>query len=221
MNRAFFPVVKCLLVAALAFSPFTYAVEKAKAVAAKADSAKGDVLYTNGDPARNIKACIFCHGAAGASTITPYPKLGGQHAAYIHKQLINFRGPDRNNPIMSPIAKLLTDDEMQNIAAYLDAQAPKSGAAKDADTQKLGKKIYRAGIAEKSVPACAGCHGPNGAGIPNQFPRIGGQHQDYTAAELINFRTDVRKNAPMMTTISKPMSDDEIKAVADYIAGLK
>ena len=221
MNRAFFPVVKSLLVAVLAFSSVAYPAEEVKAVAAKADPDKGEALYTNGDPARNITACIACHGAAGASTITSYPKLGGQHAAYIHKQLINFQGPDRNNPIMSPMAKLLTDDEMRNIAAYLDAQAPKSGAAKDADTQQLGKTIYRAGIAEKSVPACAGCHGPNGAGIPNQFPRIGGQHQDYTAAELINFRTGVRKNGPMMTTISKQMSDDEIKAVADYIAGLK
>ncbi|WP_395826790.1 c-type cytochrome [Collimonas sp.] len=221
MNRAFFPVVKSLLVAVLAFCSVAYAAEEAKAVPVKADPAKGEALYTNGDPARNITACISCHGAAGASTITSNPKLGGQHAAYIHKQLSNFQGSDRSNPIMSPMAKLLTNDEMKNIAAYLDAQPAKPGAAKDAATLELGKKIYRAGIAEKSVPACAGCHSPNGAGIPNQFPRIGGQHQDYTVSQLINFRTGARKNGPMMTTISKRMSDDEMKAVADYIAGLK
>ncbi|AMO98298.1 cytochrome c family protein [Collimonas arenae] len=221
MNRAFFPVVKSLLVAVLALSSVAYAADEPKAAPAKADPAKGEALYTNGDAARNITACVSCHGAAGASTITSNPKLGGQHAAYIHKQLTNFQGADRNNPIMSPLAKLLTDDEMKNIAAYLDAQPAKPGAAKDKDTVELGKKIYRAGIAEKSVPACAGCHSPNGAGIPNQFPRIGGQHQDYTVTELTNFRSGVRKNGPMMATISKRMSDDEIKAVADYIAGLK
>src|SRR5471030_1121822 len=121
MNRAFFPVVKSLLVAVLALSSVAYAADEPKAAPAKADPAKGEALYTNGDAARNITACISCHGAAGASTITSNPKLGGQHAAYIHKQLTNFQGADRNNPIMSPLAKLLTDDEMKNIAAYLDA----------------------------------------------------------------------------------------------------
>lgn len=221
MNRALFPVVKSFFVAVLALSSVAYAADEPKAGPAKADPAKGEALYTNGDAARNITACVSCHGAAGASTITANPKLGGQHAEYIHKQLTNFQGADRSNPIMSPLAKLLTDDEMKNIAAYLDAQPAKPGAAKDKDTLELGKKIYRAGIAEKSVPACAGCHSPNGAGIPAQFPRIGGQHQDYTVTELTNFRSGIRKNNPMMATIAKRMSEDEIKAVADYVAGLK
>lgn len=224
MNRAFFPVVTSFFVAVLAFSSVAHAADVPKiqpAGPAKADPAKGEALYTNGDAARNITACVSCHGAAGASTISANPKLGGQHAAYIHKQLTNFQGADRNNPIMSPLAKLLTDDEMKNIAAYLDAQPAKPGAAKDKDSLALGKKIYRGGIAEKSVPACAGCHSPNGAGIPAQFPRIGGQHQDYTVTELTNFRSGARKNGPMMATIAKRMSDDEIKAVADYIAGLR
>ncbi|AEK60274.1 Cytochrome c4 [Collimonas fungivorans Ter331] len=211
-------------VAVLAFSSVAHAADAPKtqpAGPAKADPAKGEALYTNGDAARNITACVSCHGAAGASTISANPKLGGQHAAYIHKQLTNFQGADRSNPIMSPLAKLLTDDEMKNIAAYLDAQPAKPGAAKDKDSLALGKKIYRGGIAEKSVPACAGCHSPNGAGIPAQFPRIGGQHQDYTVTELTNFRSGARKNGPMMATIAKRMSDDEIKAVADYIAGLR
>ncbi|MEM4987283.1 c-type cytochrome [Collimonas sp. H4R21] len=221
MNRAFFPVVTSFFVAVLALSSVAHAADAPKAGPAKADPAKGEALYTNGDAARNITACVSCHGAAGASTISTNPKLGGQHAAYIHKQLTNFQGADRNNPIMSPLAKVLTDDEMKNIAAYLDAQPAKPGAAKDKDTLELGKKIYRGGIAEKSVPACAGCHSPNGAGIPAQFPRVGGQHQDYTVTELTNFRNGTRKNGPMMATIAKRMSDDEIKAVADYIAGLR
>jgi len=221
MNRAFFPVVTSFFVAVLALSSVAHAADAPKAGPAKADPAKGEALYTNGDAARNITACVTCHGAAGASTISVNPKLGGQHAAYIHKQLTNFQGADRNNPIMSPLAKVLTDDEMKNIAAYLEAQAVKPGAAKNKDTLELGKKIYRGGIAEKNIPACAGCHSPNGAGIPALFPRVGGQHQDYTVTELNNFRDRIRKNSPQMATIARDMSDDEIKAVADYIAGLR
>lgn len=220
MNRAFLPCLKSLFVALLAVSSIAIASEEKK-VTTKADPAKGEALYTNGDAARNVPACVACHGAAGNSTIALNPKLAAQHESYIAKQLANFKTPERSNPIMSPIAKALTDDEMKNIAAYLDAQVQKPGAAKNKDTVELGKKIYRAGIAEKSVPACAGCHSANGSGIPAQFARLGGQHQDYTAAQLTNFRGGVRKNSPQMTTIAKRLSDDEIKAVADYIAGLK
>ncbi len=219
MNRAFLPFVKSLFVALLAVSSIAIAAEEKKAV--KADPAKGESIYTNGDAARNIPACVSCHGAAGNSTIAQNPKLSAQHEAYLYKQLANFKTPERSNPIMSSIAKALTDDEMKNIAAYLNAQAAKPGAAKNKDTIELGMHIYRAGIAEKSVPACAGCHSPNGAGIPAQFARLAGQHQDYTAAQLTNFRSGARKNSPQMATIAKRLSDDEIKAVADYIAGLK
>ena len=171
MNRAFLPLAKSLLVALLAVSGLTgqtYAAEEQ--AAAKADPAKGEALYTNGDAGRNIPACASCHGAAGNSTIAANPKLAGQHEAYINKQLSNFKGPDRNQAIMTTYAKAMTDDDIKNVAAYLDKQAPKAGAAKNKDTVELGKKIYRAGIAEKNVPACAGCHSPNGAGIPNQYP---------------------------------------------------
>jgi cytochrome c553 len=122
---------------------------------------------------------------------------------------------------MSTYAKLLTDAEKKNIAAYLDTQVPKAGAAKNKDIVELGKRIYRGGIADKNVPACASCHGAGGAGIPVQYPRLGGQHQDYTVTELTLFRQDGRKNSPQMMAIAKRMSDDDIKAVADYIAGLK
>lgn len=221
MNRAFSPLLKSLFVAMLAFSCIAHAAEENKPEPAKPDQAKGEALYTNGDASRNITACVSCHGAAGNSTITANPRLAGQHTAYIIKQLTEFRTPGRNNPIMSPLAKALTDDDIKNIAAYLNAQAPKSGAARNPDTLELGKHIWRGGIASKNVPACAGCHSPNGAGIPAQYPRLAGQHQDYTVAELTNFRSGARTNSVQMTTISERLSDKEIKAVADYIAGLK
>jgi cytochrome c553 len=219
MNRAFVPFVKSLFVAMLAVSSVAHAAEEKQAP--KADAAKGEALYSNGDAVRNVMACVACHGAAGNSTITQNPKLAAQHEAYVAKQLHDFKSGARNNPVMSGIAKSLNDDDIRNIAAFLDKQQAKPGAAKNKDTVEAGKKIYRAGIAEKNVPACAGCHGANGSGIPAQFPRLAGQHQDYTAAQLTAFRAGGRKNSPQMVTIAKRMSDDEIQAVADYVAGLK
>ncbi len=202
----------------------TAAEEKKPAAAApvaKADPAKGSSLFADGDAARGIPACVSCHGAGGNSTIAANPKLAGQNAAYIHKQLVDFTTPDRVQPIMTGYAKLLTDDEKKNIAAYLGTQVAKPGAARNKDTVELGKKIYRGGIAEKKVPACASCHGANGAGVPVQYPRLAGQSQDYTATQLGLFSSGHRSNGPMMAAIAKRMSDDEMKAVADYIAGLK
>lgn len=220
MNRAFSPFVKSLLVALLAVSGAAAAAENA-AAPAKVDPAKGSSLYADGDNARGLPACVSCHGASGNSTIAANPKLAGQPEAYLYKQLVNFASPSRNNPVMSTYAKMLTEDEKKNISAYLSTQLPKAGAAKNKDTVELGKKIYRGGIAEKSVPACASCHGPAGAGIPAMYPRLGGQYQDYTVAQLTMFRNDTRKNSPEMSTIAKRLSDDEMKAVADYVAGLK
>ena len=226
MNRAFSPFVKSLFAAVLAISAAASSAEEhkpahAEAVVVKADAAKGATLYADGDAARGLPACVTCHGAAGNSTIAANPKLSGQHEGYIYKQLVNFTTPDRNQAIMTTYAKMLTEPEKKNLAAYLGAQASKPGAAKNQDTVEIGKKIYRGGIAEKNVPACASCHGASGAGIPVQYPRIGGQHQDYTSAQLTMFRAGARKNSPQMTTIAKRMSDDEIKAVSDYVAGLK
>ena len=100
-------------------------------------------------------------------------------------------------------------------------QKPTPGAARNKDTIELGKKIYRGGIADKGVAACASCHGAGGGGLPIQYPRLAGQHQDYTVTQLMNFRSGVRKNNASMSALAKRMSDDEMKAVADYIAGLK
>src|SRR6478609_3320283 len=161
MNRAFLPFAKSLFVALLAVSSVAGAAEETKAV--KADPAKGETIYTNGDASRNIPACVSCHGAGGNSTIVQNPRLSAQHDPYTYKQLMNFRTPERTNPIMSPIAKALTEQDMHNIAAWLDKQEAKPGAAKNKNSIDLGKKIYRGGIAEKNVPACASCHGATGA----------------------------------------------------------
>ncbi len=225
MNRAFLSFSKSLSIIALtATSLVSVASANESAHAAKpvkADAVKGEALYTNGDAARGIVACVSCHGAAGNSTISVNPKLAGQHEAYVVKQLSDFATPARNNAVMSTFAKMMNADDVKNVAAFLSAQKPKAGAAKNKDSIQLGKMIYRGGIAEKNVPACAGCHSPNGAGIPAQFPRIAGQHQDYTVAQMLAFRSGDRKNSPQMLTIAKRMSDDEMKAVADYVAGLK
>jgi len=226
MNRALSPFVKSLFIALLAVSAAASAAEEKKPAAAvpaapKVDPAKGGALFGDGDAARGLPACVSCHGAGGNSTISVNPKLAGQHEGYLYKQLVNFTTADRNQAVMTTYAKMLTDEEKHNVAAWLATQAEKPGAAKNKDTVELGKKIYRGGIAERSVPACASCHGAAGAGIPVQYPRIAGQHQDYTVAQLALFKANGRKNSPQMSVIAKRMSDDEMKAVADYVAGLK
>ncbi len=219
MNRALSLFVKFVSIALLAASTVASANEDKPAAAA--DANKGGALYTNGDAARGVMACVACHGNAGNATITQNPKLAGQHAAYLQKQLHDFTTPARNNAVMTAIAKTLTEDDVRNLAAYLEQQKPAPGAAKNKNTVELGKKIYRGGIAEKNVPACAGCHGPNGAGIPAQFARVAGQHQDYSTAQLTAFRSGTRSNSAQMTAVAKRLSDDEMAAVSDYIAGLK
>lgn len=220
MNRLTFPLLKSLLLATLAVCGTASAAEAPRA-AVKADPAKGGTLYDSGDAARGLPACMSCHGAAGNSTIVANPKLAGQIEAYTHKQLVDFTTPNRQQPIMTTYAKMLTEDEKRHIAAYLATQKQKPGAAKNKDTVELGRKIYRGGIAEKGVAACASCHGATAGGIPAQYPRLSGQHQDYTYAQLEAFKSGTRKNSIQMTTLSQRMSAEEMKAVSDYIAGLK
>ncbi|WP_296657230.1 c-type cytochrome [Paraburkholderia sp.] len=171
--------------------------------------------------------CVACHGADGNSASELYPKLAGQHAEYIAKQLKDFKPQAsgqaaRVNPIMAGMAGGLTDQQIADIAAYLSSQTMKPGAAHNADTVALGQKIYRGGIAEKGVPACAGCHGPAGQGIPAQYPRLSGQWAAYTANQLSAFTqgAGARNNSEPMHAIASRLSDNEIKAVADYISGL-
>lgn len=207
-----------VLFASLIFVGFAaQASEPAKM--AQYDAVKGQALY-----AQN---CAACHGGDGNSASPLYPKLAGQHAEYLYKQLSNFKPqadgkkPLRENAVMAGFASMLSEQDMHNISAYLSVQKPKPGSAKNKDTIELGQKIYRGGIAEKKVPACAGCHSPNGAGIPAQYPRIGGQHAQYTEAQLVSFSQGVRGNSAQMATIAGRLSEKEIKAVSDYIAGLR
>jgi len=186
----------------------------------KVDLAAGEALYSNGDATRGVTACITCHGPKGQSAIGTWPKLSAQHAAYLTKQLKNFKEGTRANPIMMGMAATLTPEDMQNISAFLAKQPISQGVAQDKASIALGQSIYRGGIAAKGVPACAACHSPTGAGIPAQYPLIGGQWAEYSNAQLLAFRECVRTNSSQMTTIASKLSDKEMKAVADYIAGL-
>ena len=180
---------------------------------AKPDLAKGEASFT--------AVCAACHGADGNSSIVANPKLAHQHPEYLVKQLQEFKNDKRADPVMKGFASTLSDGDMQNIAAWLAKQPAKPGFASDKELVTLGERIYRGGIADRKVAACVGCHSPNGAGIPVQYPRLSGQHADYTVKQLQSFRDGVRKNSPQMKDVAAKMNDREIKAVADYIAGLR
>jgi cytochrome c553 len=174
------------------------------------------------------QVCVGCHAADGNSTAPVNPKLAGQIPEYMVKQLHNFKAADgkpaeRQNPIMNGMVAALSDEDMKSVAAYFSSQTLKPDVAKNKATIELGQKLYRAGEPSKGIPACAGCHGPTGAGLPAQYPRIGGQWAEYTETQLKAFRAGERANDPnkMMRTIALKMTDPEIKAVADYIAGLR
>ena len=188
-----------------------YANEAAPA-AFKADPAKGAQLSAS---------CQACHTADGSRGSPANPILQGQHPEYILKQLTEFKSGKRKNAIMMGMAANLSDDDMKQVAAYYASKSAKPGFAKIKETVSLGEQIYRGGIVSKAVPACAGCHSPNGAGIPSQYPRLGGQHADYAEAQLLAFRSGVRGNNAQMTTIAGKMNELEMKAVSDYLAGLR
>lgn len=172
--------------------------------------------------------CAACHAEDGNSTLAANPVLAGQHADYTLKQLINFRPQDgkpaaRPNAVMAGMVTSLSAGDLRNLAAYFEVQKPKLRAARDPELAKLGQAIYRGGILAKNVAACTACHGPNGSGIPAQFPRLAGQFADYTSAQLRAFRAGERANDPnrMMRAVAERLSDREIAAVAEYIAGLR
>jgi cytochrome c553 len=137
------------------------------------------------------------------------------------KQLQEYKSGKRANAIMQGMAATLSDADMKNVAAWLATQKAKPGFAKDKELVALGERIWRGGIADRQIAACAGCHSPNGAGIPSQYPRLSGQHADYTAAQLTGFREGVRKNNVQMTQVAAKLNDREIRAVSDYVAGLR
>lgn len=201
-------VVSSLCAAALAAASFA-----AQAQAAKPDTAKGAATYG--------QVCVACHAADGNSTLTANPKLAQQHPEYLVKQLQEFKSGKRDSAVMKGFATALSDDDMRNIGFWLAEQKAKNGASVNKDLVAMGERIYRGGIPDRQIAACAGCHSPNGAGIPAQYPRLSGQHAEYTVGQLTAFRDGVRKNSVQMTQVAAKMNDKEIKAVADYIAGLR
>jgi cytochrome c553 len=141
----------------------------------------------------NSQSCASCHNADGNSAIAANPKLAQQHPEYILKQLQDFKSGKRKNAIMSRWPRTLSEQDMRDIAWFVGSKKVKPGFSKDKDTIAMGEKIYRGGIGERQVPACAGCHSPNGAGLPAQYPRLGGQNAEYTVAQLTAFP---RQRAP-------------------------
>ena len=185
---------------------------------ARPDAAKGQKVAA--------EVCAACHAPDGNSPASANPKLAGQHPEYLAKQLNDFsKKPDdktaRVNAVMAGFATMLSPEDRRNVSAWYAAQTPKLGVAKNKDTLELGARIYRAGLAEKAVPACIGCHGPTGAGMAAQYPRLSGQYAEYTDAQLKAFREGTRRNNAAMSQIALRLTDREMAAVADYIAGLR
>lgn len=206
-------------VTALTWAAHVHASDAAKPAAYPGDAAKGKEIA--------MTVCIACHGPDGNSPTAANPKLAGQHATYLFKQMKEFKaGPDgkavRVNAIMNGMIASYTEEQMKDLAAYFASQKQVGGELKNRETLELGKKLYRAGDAGKGLPACAACHGPTGSGLPAQYPRIAGQYQEYTEAQLKAFRNSERANDPnrMMQMIAIKMTDAEVRAIADYLAGL-
>lgn len=186
----------------------------------KGDAAKAQETVT--------KVCAACHAADGNSMIAANPKIAGQFPEYLYKQLTNFKPQgqkkaERPNAVMAGMVANLSDQDMRNLAVHFYGQAAKPGTSKSKELVALGQRIYRGGIASKGLAACASCHGPNGAGIPSQYPRLSGQHPEYVEAQLKAFRSGERANDPgaSMRNVAAKMSDRDIQAVADYVAGLR
>ena len=205
------------LSASTALCAFTLAIGAQAAEAPAKPAFKPDM--TRGQTV--AATCVACHTTDGSRGAPPNPILQGQHADYIVKQLTEFKSGKRKNAIMQGMAAMLSEEDMKHVAAFYASKSAKPGFAKSKDTVALGERLYRGGNLAAKVPACSGCHSPSGAGIPAQYPRLAGQHGDYTEAQLTAFRSGVRGNSAQMSTIAAKMSEREIKAVADYIAGLR
>ncbi|MBW7902373.1 MAG: cytochrome c4 [Rhodocyclaceae bacterium] len=191
-----------------------------QAAAPKADPAKGKEI------AETI--CIACHGVDGNSPDPANPNIAGLGADYIYKQLSNFKAPEdgpalRDSPIMGGMVAGLSSEDMKNLAAHYSRQKQTPAAAGDETLIAEGRKLWRQGDFARGIPACAGCHGPAGAGLPAQYPRLAGQFKEYTEDQLKKFRLGERANDPekMMRMIADKMSDRQIKAIAEYAAGLR
>lgn len=202
---------RVLLLSGLLMATTTFA-DDTKAVA-KPDLAKGQAIAT--------QVCAACHAVDGSRGSPANPIVQGQHAEYIVKQLIEYKTGARQNPIMKGFASALSESDIRDVAVFYGSKRAKPGFAKNKEMVTLGERIYLGGIADRQVPACAGCHSPTGSGIPSQYPRLQGQHADYTETQLAAFRNGQRSNNAQMTGVAAKMNDREIKAVSDYIGGLR
>ena len=189
--------------------------------AAKPDPAKGKEIVN--------QICAACHGADGASPTSANPSLAGMPADYITTQLAHFKAGIRQNAIMQGMSSTLSDADMVSLGAYFAGQKPKLLEAKDASLAREGQRLWRAGDAANGVPACSACHGPTGAGLPRNYPRLSGQWSDYTLAQLKAFKSGERGmdkggkdvNGQIMVGVVRGMSEAQMKALADYAQGLR
>jgi len=184
---------------------------------AQADPSKGKQIAAT--------VCAGCHNPDGNSVVPGNPKLAGQSPEYLVKQLTDLAKPPedksaRENPVMGGFAAMLSPADREDVAAWFSSQKTSAGIRGEPKAAADGARLYRTGLAEKAVPACAGCHGPEGHGLPARFPRIGGQHSEYLENQLRAFREGSRHNNEVMYQIAFRLSDPEIKALATYIAGL-
>lgn len=184
------------------------------AAAPRGDPTKGQAIAAG--------VCAGCHGIDGNSAIPENPTLAAQHAGYIARQLASYKAGERKNAIMQGLAAGLSPQDMLDVAAFYSRQVASPRPANDKELALLGQKLYRAGNAANGLPSCAGCHSPNGVGIPAQYPRLAGQHADYTVGQLRAFRAGERANgmSAQMHTIASRLSDREMQALAEYVSGL-
>jgi len=227
-------LTRMVVAGSVLFGTCVVSVSHAAEAVARPDAKRGEQLYVNGDMARGVIACVSCHGEGGNSVIPINPNTAGQPYEYLVKQLLDFkpkgekppvrRGADGAPSLMAPMAAPLTEEDIRDVALYLSMQPlnfQTAPTASNEDTMERGMQIWRGGIPSRGVPACAGCHSPNGAGVPGKYPRIAGQFPDYIADQLRLFRNGDRENSVEMFEIADRMSDRDIAAVADYAAGLR
>lgn len=214
-------IKRLLLLATFAWPVALAAQTPGPAPGAQAELERGKQIAT--------QVCAACHGADGNSAASANPNIAGQHADYITRQLAHFKAGIRVNAVMQGMVAGLSQPDMRALGAYYAQQKPKDLAARDAALVKSGQALWRGGDAASGVPACSACHSPTGAGIPTNYPRIGGQYADYTYAQLKAFKAGERgldkdgkdANGRIMHAIAKVMSDAQMKAVAEYAAGLR
>lgn len=180
--------------------------------APKADLERGKQLATT--------VCAACHGPDGNSPAAANPILAGQHGGYIAVQLANFKSGARPNPIMQGMAAGLSPEDMRSVGAYYETQKTGSRFARDKGAADRGRQIWRSGIKALGVPACAGCHGASGHGIPSQYPRLAGQHPELSFGWLKAYASGERPHA-VMGQVASRLSERDMQALADYTAGMR